>query len=147
MGQQQLLITILVTIIIGIATIVAINTFSNASEAANVDAVRQDLLTISSLAQIYIKKPAMLGGASNFYDFTFHRVSFNADSIEENQGLVAINQNGVYQVSGRGNGLEITAHPSSRIPGNLSFNSEATDSEGPLVLTIYAERIEWEDTN
>lgn len=40
MGQQQLLLVILVTIIVGIATVVAINTFSSAADSANLDAVR-----------------------------------------------------------------------------------------------------------
>ncbi|MDZ7715010.1 MAG: hypothetical protein U5J95_02240 [Balneolaceae bacterium] len=48
MGQQQLLLVILVTIIVGIATVVAINTFSSASDSANVDAVRGDLLNIAA---------------------------------------------------------------------------------------------------
>jgi len=62
MGQQQLLLVILVTIIVGIATVVAINTFSSASDSANVDAVRSDLLNIAAAAQQYYMKPNALGG-------------------------------------------------------------------------------------
>ena len=51
MGQQQLLLVILVTIIVGIATVVAINTFSSASEQANIDAARQDMLQMAYTAQ------------------------------------------------------------------------------------------------
>ena len=68
MGQQQLLLVILVTIIVGIATVVAINTFSSASDSANVDAVRNDLLNIAASAQQYYMKPDALGGGGNSFD-------------------------------------------------------------------------------
>lgn len=68
MGQQQLLLVILVTIIVGIATVVAINTFSSASDSANVDAARQDMLTMASNAQGWYMKPAMMGGGGNAFD-------------------------------------------------------------------------------
>ncbi|WP_445666103.1 hypothetical protein [Fodinibius sp. AD559] len=68
MGQQQLLLVILVTIIVGIATVVAINTFSSASDSANVDAARQDMLTMASNAQGWFMKPAMMGGGGNAFD-------------------------------------------------------------------------------
>ncbi|MDZ7806938.1 MAG: hypothetical protein U5K71_07465 [Gracilimonas sp.] len=54
MGQQQLLLVILVTIIVGIATVVAINTFGSAADSANLDAVRQDVATIAASAQGYL---------------------------------------------------------------------------------------------
>jgi len=50
MGQQQLLLVILVTIIVGIATVVAINTFGAAADSANLDAVRQDMGSIAASA-------------------------------------------------------------------------------------------------
>lgn len=68
MGQQQLLLVILVTIIVGIATVVAINTFSSASEQSNVDATRQGMLSIASASQQYYMKPAMMGGGGNTFD-------------------------------------------------------------------------------
>ncbi len=147
MGQQQLLITILVTIIIGIATIVAINTFRGASEAANVDAVRQDVIHIATMVQTYLQRPKMLGGADNLYNFTFKDISFNADSIEAYQGKKAINRNGLFVITGVGNGIEITVHPASRVPGNLTFDSEATESEGPLIADIDKNGLEWSDPN
>ena len=82
MGQQQLLLVILVTIIVGIATVVAINTFSSAADSANLDAVRQDLAQIGSSAQAYYIKPTMLGGGgSSFTGINFNLISFPSDSI------------------------------------------------------------------
>ena len=62
MGQQQLLLVILVTIIVGIATVVAINIFGTAAEQANEDAIRQDLLTATTQLQGLWARPAMMGG-------------------------------------------------------------------------------------
>ena len=71
MGQQQLLLVILVTILVGIATVVAINVFGTAADRANVDAVRQDLLTGAAGVQAVWTRPVAFGGAGrNFNEFT-----------------------------------------------------------------------------
>jgi len=62
MGQQQLLLVILVTIIVGVATVVAINVFGQSAENANVDATRQDVLTLAAMSQGWYIKPELLGG-------------------------------------------------------------------------------------
>lgn len=82
MGQQQLLLVILVTIIVGIATVVAINTFSSAADSANLDAVRQDVANIAASAQGYYMKPTQLGGGGQtFASVTFNNISFASDTI------------------------------------------------------------------
>ena len=55
MGQQ--LLVILVKIIVGIATVVAINTFGSAADFAAQDSVRQDLASIAASAQGYYMRP------------------------------------------------------------------------------------------
>jgi Tfp pilus assembly protein PilE len=114
MGQQQLLLVILVTIIVGIATVVAINTFSSAADSANLDAVRQDLAQIASSAQAYYIKPTMLGGGGNDWStVTFNNITFPSDSIF-NSGLSAANTNGSYVMTTRAAGqLVVTATPAS----------------------------------
>jgi type II secretory pathway pseudopilin PulG len=67
MGQQQLLLVILVTVIVGIATVVAINTFGSASKSANIDAVNNDVASIAASAQAYYTKPSMMGGGGNSF--------------------------------------------------------------------------------
>ncbi|HYX08702.1 MAG TPA: hypothetical protein VE912_18365, partial [Bacteroidales bacterium] len=62
MGQQQLLLVILVTIIVGVATVVALNVFGNSASNANLDAARQDVLQIATSAQGWYIKPNMMGG-------------------------------------------------------------------------------------
>jgi len=150
MGQQQLLLVILVTIIVGIATVVAINTFSGAAESANVDAVRQDVASIASAAQGYYMKPEMLGGGGgDFEGLTFNTMAFAADSIS-NDGLTAVNANGVYTFAAPGSGaqtFQVTAHPSSRISGAISFSATADEGAGSLQATISEGNVAWDDPN
>lgn len=135
MGQQQLLLVILVTIIVGIATVVAINTFGTAADQANLDAVRQDVATIAASAQGFYMKPEMLGGGGkDFSEIDFDKISFAADTTS---GLDAANENGKYVISGRSaSSFTITAHPASDdsfeggLPGSdASETMEATVSE------------------
>jgi hypothetical protein len=67
MGQQQLLLVILVTIIVGIATMVAINTMQAAHDESVYQAIQQDILQAQSQSIGYINKPAMFGGGSGSY--------------------------------------------------------------------------------
>ena len=116
MGQQQLLLVILVTIIVGIATVVAINTFGAAADSANVDAVRQDLASIGASAQGFYMKPAMLGGGNRtFTDITFGDIAFGAqvtagtgDDPDE-----ARNDNGTYTLAPVAQFILVTANPAS----------------------------------
>jgi len=125
MGQQQLLLVILVTIIVGIATVVAINTFGTAADQANIDAVNNDVATLASAAQGFYMRPAMLGGGGRTFDggedtdgnpndpITFEGLAFPSDGINA-AGTTAQNENGTYEFDDIG-GQEFTivAHPSS----------------------------------
>ena len=100
MGQQQLLLVILVTIIVGIATVVAINTFGTAADQANVDAVTQDLASIAASAQGYYMRPEMLGGGGrSFEGISFNKFSFAGNVDSDTEGS---NENGVYTISNEG---------------------------------------------
>ncbi len=136
MGQQQLLLVILVTIIVGIATVVAINVFGSSAENANRDAVRQDVLTIGTAAQSWIIKPSMMGGGGgtftgtdsqgNTYQMTFRDITFPSEGISTD-GLTAYNMNGTYVLSFPSPDTAlVTAHPSS---------DENYDSSTPLTAT------------
>ena len=111
MGQQQLLLVILVTIIVGIATVVAINIFGTAAEQANRDAVRQDLLGAATQAQGLFARPAMMDGIARDFD--------NLDDIRKlmipgdgrTTDARVFNENGEYSYTGSGNTLTITGEP------------------------------------
>jgi type II secretory pathway pseudopilin PulG len=131
MGQQQLLLVILVTIIVGIATVVAINTFGAAADSANIDAVRQDVAQIAAAAQGYYMKPEMLGGGGrSFADITFNDIAFAASGIS-NDGTTAINENGIYVLGeGDNESFEITAYAASGDNYSADVESPAGDVVG-----------------
>ena len=122
MGQQQLLLVILVTIIVGIATVVAINIFGTAAEQANRDAVSQDLLAAAAQAQAIYARPEMMNGAGgdfNNLDLEELLARLNipgalGENADENRSQVN-NENGVYyiSISNGGDGVLITGEPES----------------------------------
>ena len=124
MGQQQLLLVILVTIIVGIATVVAINTFGAAADSANVDAVRQDVSQIAAAAQGYYMKPRMLGGGGRtFTDITFRDFAFAAAGLSVD-GDFAQNENGFYELVAGADDQEFTiracaASNENYVPGTI----------------------------
>ena len=147
MGQQQLLLVILVTIIVGIATVVAINTFSSSADSANIDAVRNDVAYIAAAAQGYYTKPTMLGGGGNdFSDITFNDIIFAADSVNAD-GKRAINANGVYIIAASTSSFTVTAHPTRRITSTVNFTATATEGAGSLEAEISESNITWTDNN
>ena len=125
MGQQQLLLVILVTILVGIATVVAINVFGTAAEQGNRDAVRQDLLTASAGAQAIWARPPALGGVGGDFsvdppnDAAFFRLlgipgSFTAEGGTGEDESVLTNENAAYTLTTRGtNQVVITAEPTT----------------------------------
>lgn len=134
MGQQQLLLVILVTIIVGIASAVAITTFSSASDSSNVDAVRQDMLSIGSTSQGYLRRPAAFGGGGNdFTNMTFVDIAFASDSLSSD-GMTAYNKNGTYALEFLSTtSICLTATPASSTDGN------------ELHVDIYQSDMEWFD--
>ncbi len=135
MGQQQLLLVILVTIVVGIAAVVAITTFGQNADSYNVDAVRQDMLAIGTTAQGYLMKhESMGGGGGEFTDMTFYDISFASDSLSSD-GLVAYNKNGTYTLSSvSSSSVQLSALPSNEA------NTE-------LFIEIYESDFEWIDSN
>lgn len=114
MGQQQLLLVMLVTIIVGIATVVAINTFGSAADQANIDAVRQDLATIAASAKGYYMKPGIVGGGGrSFSSISFSKMAVPGDVTGSNNEILT-NENGVYEITTIGeNQFTVTATPAN----------------------------------
>jgi len=85
MGQQQLLLLILVTILVGLATVVAISTMQESRANANYDAVRQTILDASTRAQgYYMKHESMGGGGKSFQDITMEIIEVEPDNEHGN---------------------------------------------------------------
>jgi type II secretory pathway pseudopilin PulG len=125
MGQQQLLLVILVTIIVGIATVVAINIFGTAADQANRDAVRQDLMAAGVQAQAIWARPDLMNGADrdfNELDAKTILARLNIPGTLATDSSDVENENGVYTVAIDGeDAITITGVPTSG--GN---NLEAT---------------------
>ncbi|WP_246138152.1 hypothetical protein [Fodinibius salinus] len=114
----------------GIATVVAINTFSSAADSANVDAVRNDLLSMASTAQGFYMKPDMMGGGSNSFDNTNGSAIGIGDigCTGDISGTDCVNENGTYSISSTSeNSFDITGKPASA-GGNIVITVCADDA-------------------
>lgn len=122
MGQQQIFLIILVTILVGLATIVAINTMQETRANANYDAIRQTILDASVRAQGYYMKNSMIGGGGN---------SFEGITLKDIE-IVSDHEHGEFSITdATSNSLTITAIPAA--------------GGDNIVGVIYADRMEFVD--
>ena len=120
MGQQQLFLIVLVMILIGIATIIAIEVYEDVQNQSNREAVVIEMMGAVPNAQAYYKKPGPLGGGnSSFQDVSIRDIVLQ-DSTE----------NGTYEISDRGSN-------SFLLVGNPLY------SEVTVRLRIYGNSIQW----
>lgn len=135
MGQQQLLLVILVTIVVGIAAVVAIETFGQNADSYNIDAVRQDMLAIGTTAQGYLMKhESMGGGGGTFTAMTFRDISFTSDSLSSD-GMTAYNKNGTYVLASVASAsFQLAAFP-------------ANEANSELFIEVYESDFQWIDSN
>lgn len=143
MGQQQLLLVILVTIIVGIATVVAMNTFGIAADSANIDSVRLDITQIAAGAQTYFMKPEMLsGGGRSFDGIDFNVISFTASAVGGTDNDTAYNQNGRYVLTSDGETLQVVAHPTSAAGFTVGNNGlDGSDADEPINAWVCANNL------
>ncbi len=103
MGQQQLLLVVLSTVIVGIAIVVGINIVTTSAGQANFDAVMQDLITLGERAREWYRKPELKGGGGNSF------VALQADADMRNLlGWPTQNENGTYTIATAGNATQVT---------------------------------------
>ncbi len=102
MGQQQLLLIVLGTIIVGVAVVVGINMFTTGAVNAERDALLQDVNNIASSAASYWRKPAALGGgARSFYNATA-LTTFAPDSNANGKFVWAVTATNVFTLTATG---------------------------------------------
>lgn len=110
MGQQQLLIVLIVAIIVGIATFLAVNVLKMNAKVSNRDSVRQDVFTIAAEAQSWYIKPVVLkGGGNTFNGVDFDKIGFGYDSLISKTDV--INGNGEYKMLVSDSIITLTAIP------------------------------------
>ncbi|HET8866414.1 MAG TPA: hypothetical protein VFM80_12015 [Gracilimonas sp.] len=146
MGQQQLLILVLVTIIAGIATIIALNVLAGSAERANIDAVRKDMLTIASASQSWYVKPAAMGGGDDSYTgMTFKTFSFPTEGVNEDADI-AWNANGTYQINtAASSSFIITGHPAT-CNGYVEGTGGCEEAD-QLTAEVTPNNIDWDTEN
>jgi len=88
MGQQQLLLIVLGTIIVGVAVVVGINMFATGAINAERDALLQDVNNVASNAASYWRKPAALGGGNRTFVGVSDVTTFGADSSNANGNII-----------------------------------------------------------
>ncbi|MCH8289434.1 MAG: hypothetical protein IID12_10090 [Candidatus Marinimicrobia bacterium] len=88
MGQQQLLLIVLGTIIVGVAVIVGINMFTTGAVNAERDALLQDVNSVASSAVSFWRRPAVLGGGARTFVGVSDITRFGADSSNANGNFV-----------------------------------------------------------
>ena len=88
MGQQQLLLIVLGTIIVGVAVVVGINMFTIGAINSERDALILDVNTIAASAASYWRKPAALGGGARSFVGISDITSFGSDSSNMNGNFV-----------------------------------------------------------
>ncbi|MAO64890.1 MAG: hypothetical protein CL666_07800 [Balneola sp.] len=104
MGQQQILLILLVTIVVGIATVVAITTFENTRMNSNHESIKVKMIESQGLAAMYHSKIKALGGGGN----SFQNISLEHLNISED------NQLGQFSISEEGtDSFTLTAIPAS----------------------------------
>ena len=82
MGQQQLILLVLATVIVGVATVVGIDAFAENADRSNADAMMQDAVAIASDVQAWAQKPEAFGGMADdesLSDATFAQLGYETD--------------------------------------------------------------------
>lgn len=128
MGQQQLLLTILVTILVGIAIVVALNLMHDQRTEMNKTAVRQDIIMIMNDAQTYYRKPKLMGGGGR---------SFNGFNTSKVLSVDTSSANGSYTISGSGKTLTVDGEGSA---SDVDITATATMTQDGM-------EIEWSGVN
>ena len=105
MGQQQLILLVLATVIVGLAIVVGIAAFTQGGDNANADAMLQDAVTIANEVQSWAQTPTPFGGPAedeDFTDATFAVLGRPADDGDSGQDdAVHTNLNGEYEITSR----------------------------------------------
>jgi len=131
MGQQQLILLVLATIIVGLAIVVGIRAFNENSVKSNSDAMMQDLVRMANDAQAWKQKPAPFGGQGepessdldNFSGLTLAELGYPA------VGGTYTNLNGDYTLVGAtGTGLDLQASNTKFNNTNRIFVCGVTDT-------------------
>lgn len=123
MGQQQLLLLVLGTVIVGLAVVVGIDAFSENRKKSNADALVNDAVRLASDAQAWKLKPAAFGGGADSDPADFSAITLEDLGYETNDSDEYVNLNGTFTFTPSSTNLVITA------------TNEDTDNEVEVTVT------------
>lgn len=126
MGQQQLLLLVLGTVIVGLAVVVGIDAFSENRKKSNADALVNDAVRLASDAQAWRLKPAAFGGGADDDDFT--NLTLEDLGYETNGDGNYENLNGEFSFGFDSGNLEIIA-TNQETQNQVTVTVEGTDSD------------------
>ena len=148
MGQQQLLLLVLSTVIVGLATVAGIQAFSEGQTQATQDALTQRGISIGQDISAQLNKPSQLGGISTDSDAGQIAAAVGLDDGTSNDGK-GIPAGGAgdeadCDITGTGSSVvEITCAENGSGGGNSSDPSQdnqtvtvETDQNGANVVSI-----------
>lgn len=122
MGQQQLLLIVLVSIIVGLSSIVGLILFENFRDESYKDLIRQEVLEAASFGRLYYTTPTALGGGNqSFASITMDDIRLDTGSVISSYSI--IERDVTY--------FKILATPKSDLED--------------LTLVVYSTRVEWEE--
>ena len=133
MGQQQLILILLGTIIVGVAVAVGIVYFQSNAVSANKHAIREDMNVIAENARAYYLRPSFVGGGGNSY--TGYSIPAKLRATE----------NGTYTVTVGGGGTSIVLKAVSVDEGG-DYTMQATLGFYRDPLTNWSFGSDFEDT-
>ncbi|MCG8372213.1 MAG: hypothetical protein MI700_01700 [Balneolales bacterium] len=121
MGQQQVFLLVIVSIVVGLMTVVGIVLFERARDESFNDMLRQDIIDAGLVGQTYYGRPVALGGGGGTYvNITLQDIALDSSTVV-----------GTFSITEATNTyFKITAVPTSGLDN--------------LTAVIYSNNIEWE---
>jgi len=124
MGQQQLLLLVLATIMVGVGVLLGVDMFQENAAQANLDSVTQDCLTFVAKAQAWYRYPMVVGGGGQDYtNFSWGDINLSPDAGPY------VNENGSYVISGN-------AVSSFIITGTSKADPNGNGTPASVVITV-----------
>jgi len=134
MGQQQLLLLVLATVIVGLATVAGIQAFDQGQTRANLDANTQTAVKIASDAQAKIKEPSQFGGYDDNMSDATGNINLGELGYEVNSSSEYVTNDGKCTMDNSSDPIEVTCQSSQskavvEISGTTSDSLETTAQE------------------
>jgi len=128
MGQQQLLLLVLSTVIVGLATVAGIQAFSENQAQASQDALVQKGTSIASDVQGLAGKPTQMGGID------LDNSDYSGSDIADQLGYD--HDSGKIEAPGAGNGGSCTLIGDSGDADDGTVDIECTSTDSPQKVTV-----------